>query len=46
MIVGVAPLLILTGGASESIAPFIKTSLEAVPDLVLRGLAVLARQRD
>jgi type III pantothenate kinase len=43
-IVGIAPLLILTGGASESIAPFIRTLLQPVPDLVLRGLAVLARQ--
>jgi type III pantothenate kinase len=39
---GAAPLLILTGGASEQLRPFIKSKVRVVPDLVLRGLAVLA----
>ncbi len=38
---GVQPKLLLTGGASEAIAPLIGVH-EVIPDLVLRGLAVLA----
>jgi len=38
---GVPPKLLLTGGASDVIAPLIGPH-EVVPDLVLRGLAVLA----
>jgi len=38
---GVQPKLLLTGGASEVIAPLVPEH-ELVPDLVLRGLAVLA----
>ena len=39
---GAAPLLILTGGAAAQLRPFIKSKVRVVPDLVLRGLAVLA----
>ncbi len=37
------PMLLLTGGAAAALAPYIKSPLRQVPDLVLRGLAVLAR---
>lgn len=37
------PLLLLTGGAAGALAPYIKSPLRQVPDLVLRGLAVFAR---
>lgn len=40
---GVAPTLLLTGGASNRVEPFVYADFESVPDLVLRGLAVLAR---
>lgn len=39
---GVAPALVLTGGASDTIAPLIGIEHERVADLVLRGLAVIA----
>lgn len=38
---GPAPLLLLTGGDGERLAPAIGRSLQIVPDLVLRGLARL-----
>lgn len=41
-ITGVAPQLIVTGGAAPSILPFLRTPARHVPDLVLQGLAVLA----
>ena len=37
------PLLLLTGGAAGALAPYIKSGFRHIPDLVLRGLAVLAR---
>jgi type III pantothenate kinase len=40
---GRRPLLLLTGGAARESATYIKSAVRAVPDLVLRGLAVLAR---
>ena len=40
--VGRAPALLLTGGASARIAPALRLSHKVIPDLVLRGLAVLA----
>lgn len=40
--VGEAPALILTGGAADRIAFAIRTPFTRTPDLVLRGLAVVA----
>jgi type III pantothenate kinase len=39
----VRPLLILTGGAAPALRRYIKSGGRVVPDLVLRGLAALAR---
>jgi type III pantothenate kinase len=41
--VGEMPALFLTGGASARIESALKVSYKSVPDLVLRGLAVLAK---
>jgi type III pantothenate kinase len=38
------PHVMLTGGASEHIAPLLESNYEVVPDLVLRGLATIADQ--
>ncbi|HSN73291.1 MAG TPA: type III pantothenate kinase [Steroidobacteraceae bacterium] len=38
-----APRLVITGGAADRIVPFVSSPLVRVPDLVLRGLAVMAR---
>ena len=40
---GVRPLLILTGGGGPQLRTYIKSPVRVVPDLVLRGLAVLAQ---
>ena len=40
--VGGRPMLLLTGGSARALAPHIKSAVRIVPDLVLRGLAVLA----
>jgi type III pantothenate kinase len=40
---GRAPLLLLTGGGADVLRAYIKSPVRRVPDLVLRGLAVLAR---
>ena len=40
--VGAQPGLLLTGGAAGRVLPYVRTPGEVVPDLVLRGLAVLA----
>jgi hypothetical protein len=40
--VGVAPRLLVTGGAEPELRVFLNTPHELVPDLVLRGLAELA----
>ena len=42
--VGHAPRLLLAGGAAERVRGWIRGSSELVPDLVLRGLAVIATQ--
>jgi type III pantothenate kinase len=41
---GHPPRLVLTGGASAEVAPLIRCPLIVTEDLVLRGLATLARQ--
>jgi type III pantothenate kinase len=38
---GSKPALVLTGGTAASIAPFLETAASIVPDLVLRGLAIV-----
>ena len=40
---GAMPLLLLTGGAAPALRPFLRNPVRLVPNLVLRGLAVLAR---
>ena len=39
---GAQPVLLLTGGGAKAVRPYIKSPFRPVPDLVLRGLAVLA----
>jgi type III pantothenate kinase len=39
---GAPPMLLLTGGGAKAVRPYIKSPFRRVPDLVLRGLAVLA----
>jgi type III pantothenate kinase len=39
---GVGPRVFLTGGAARAVRPLLRTRHQLVPDLVLRGLAVLA----
>jgi len=41
--VGTAPTLLFTGGAAPLVAPYARTPVRLVPDLVLQGLAALAR---
>ena len=41
-VLGRAPLVLLTGGGAKAVAPLIRVRYQAVPDLVLQGLAVLA----
>jgi type III pantothenate kinase len=41
---GSTPLVLLTGGGSEAIRPLVRNTSVALPDLVLHGLAVWARQ--
>ncbi len=40
------PRLLLTGGAAPEVLPHLRSTVEHVPDLVLRGLAVVARLPD
>lgn len=40
---GAKPMLLLTGGGARALQPYIKSAFRLVPDLVLRGLAELAR---
>jgi type III pantothenate kinase len=42
-LLGAGPLLLLSGGAAPALQPYIKSPVRRVPDLVLRGLAVLAQ---
>lgn len=39
---GEAPVLLLTGGGAPQVSPHLRTAGRIVPDLVLRGLAVLS----
>lgn len=41
---GTEPRLVLTGGAAPAVASLLETTAETVPDLVLRGLAIVARE--
>jgi type III pantothenate kinase len=41
-VMGTRPQLLLTGGSARVLAPHIKSAYRVVPDLVLRGLAVLS----
>jgi type III pantothenate kinase len=41
---GAAPVLLLTGGAAARVAPCVTAPHFVIPDMVLRGLAVLARR--
>jgi type III pantothenate kinase len=43
-LLGRKPLVILTGGQAAAVRPLLRSSCVVVPDLVLRGLAVLARR--
>ena len=42
-LLGRAPLVLLTGGGAPALRPLIRSAHTLVPDLVLQGLAVLAR---
>jgi type III pantothenate kinase len=44
ILVGIRPLVLLTGGASADIKPLIRSTCVSLPDLVLHGLAVWAHQ--
>jgi type III pantothenate kinase len=44
MQVGQPPAIILTGGASALVADLLPWSCQSVPDLVLRGLAIIANE--
>lgn len=41
---GESPSLLLTGGANDLVAPLLRVPFQVVPDLVLQGLAVIARE--
>jgi type III pantothenate kinase len=43
-LVGRPPLVVLTGGGAAGVRPLLRSPAVGVPDLVLRGLAVLAAQ--
>ena len=43
-LVGRPPLVVLTGGGASGVRPLVHSPAVGVPDLVLRGLAVLAAQ--
>jgi pantothenate kinase type III len=42
---GARPLLLLTGGGASRLRTYISTTFYEVPDLVLRGLAILVGRR-
>lgn len=42
---GETPVVLLSGGAHERLMPLIDVAVRPVPDLVLRGLAVMAQQK-
>lgn len=43
-LLGVAPLVILTGGGARSMEPLVRSHYVSIPDLVLQGLAVLCAE--
>ena len=43
-LLGRKPLVVLTGGQAAAVRPLLRSSCVVVPDLVLRGLAALARR--
>jgi len=45
LLIGRKPLIVLTGGEAPSVRPLVHNPCVGVPDLVLRGLAVLAQAR-
>jgi type III pantothenate kinase len=45
-LIGRKPLVVLTGGESPAVRPLLRSAGVGVPDLVLRGLAVLAHARE
>ncbi len=44
-LIGKRPFVVVTGGESASVRPLLKSAAAGVPDLLLKGLAVLAQQR-
>lgn len=40
---GGRPLLLLAGGSAELLAPYMESGFRRVPDLILRGLSIIAR---
>ncbi len=44
VLVGIRPLVLLTGGGSAAIRPLIRNTVVGLPDLVLHGLAVWAKR--
>jgi type III pantothenate kinase len=42
---GASPTLLMTGGASNRIAPLLRIPFQQVPNLVLQGLALFAREQ-
>ena len=45
LLLGRKPLAVLTGGEAPSVRPLVQSPCVGVPDLVLRGLAVLAHEQ-
>jgi len=43
-LLGRQPLVVLTGGQAAAVRPLLRSPCVVVPDLVLRGLAALARR--
>jgi type III pantothenate kinase len=43
---GRKPIVVLTGGEAATVRPLVRSACVVVPDLVLRGLAVLARRQE
>jgi pantothenate kinase type III len=42
-LLGRRPLVVLTGGEAPAVRPLVRSPCVGVPDLVLRGLAVLSQ---
>ena len=45
VLLGRKPIVVLTGGEAATVRPLVRSACAVVPDLVLRGLAVLARRQ-